>query len=200
MFTDLPATLAADSIPATAQRAPHASAPMASAPMVYREDDSVAWDRMWDSFCGLASAGGPPHRGAMLAVQVMPDTECEVYQAAQAEIIRAIFLVSGLRALPAEPGWIAVKATSPAHARWLSENIVQENVQSRVFGDAFYVPVGDYFTLKGEVKNVVTAVAKTTHYWTEHLAREAKQALAAEAVAAAAILKLHRIWHRIIGR
>jgi sirohydrochlorin cobaltochelatase len=195
MFTDLPATLAADSIPAPAR-----NAPMASAPLVYREDDSVAWDRMWDSFCALASAGGPPHRGAMLSVQVMPDSECEVYQAAQAEIIRAIFLVSGLRALPAEPGWIAVKATSPAHARWLSENIVQENVQSRVFGDTFYVPVGDYFTLKGEVKNVVTAVAKTTHYWTEHLAREAKQAMAAEATAAAAMLKLRQIWRRLLGR
>jgi sirohydrochlorin cobaltochelatase len=40
------------------------------------------------------------------------------------------------------------------------------------------VPVGDYFTLKGEIKNVITAVAKTTHYWQEHLSPEVKQTLA----------------------
>jgi sirohydrochlorin cobaltochelatase len=33
-----------------------------------------------------------------------------------------------------------------------------------------YLPAGCGFTLDGEIKNVVTAVAKTHHYWIEHQA------------------------------
>ena len=39
------------------------------------------------------------------------------------------------------------------------------------------VPVGDAFTVKDEIKNVITAVAKTTHYWREHLPLDVKRAL-----------------------
>jgi sirohydrochlorin cobaltochelatase len=63
-------------------------------------------------------------------------------------------------------------------ACWLSEAIVQENVQTRWKEAVLFVPVGDDFTLKGEIKNVITAVAKTTHYWQEHLPIEVKQTLA----------------------
>jgi sirohydrochlorin cobaltochelatase len=57
------------------------------------------------------------------------------------------------------------------------------------------VPVGDYYTVKGEIKNVITAVAKTTHYWGEHLPPEVKQTLAIQA-------KLAGIgrWLRRLGR
>ena len=43
------------------------------------------------------------------------------------------------------------------------------------------VPVGDYFTVKGEIKNVITTVAKTTHYWREHLPIDVKRADTPEA-------------------
>jgi len=33
-----------------------------------------------------------------------------------------------------------------------------------------YLPAAPHFTLAGEVKNVVTVVAKTVHYWVEHSA------------------------------
>jgi sirohydrochlorin cobaltochelatase len=152
-------------------------APMAAAPLVYNDDQSVAWDRMWDSFCVLASAGGPPHRATMLHAETEADPSSPGYRDAVAEIVRGIRLVSGLNAESAVTGWIAVECDQPAKARWLSEQIIQENVDSFQRGSQFFVPVGERFALKGEVKNVITAVAKTTHYWNDHLAAETKSAL-----------------------
>src|SRR5208283_2717325 len=39
---------------------------MGSAGLKYRADGKVAWDEIWTSFCDLALAGGPPHRGTLL--------------------------------------------------------------------------------------------------------------------------------------
>ena len=44
-----------------------------------------------------------------------------------------------------------------------------------------HLPVGEHFTVKGEIKNVITAVAKTTHYWIEHVPAEVKQTSEAQA-------------------
>lgn len=144
-------------------------ASMASAPLVYNPDQSVAWDQMWDTFCVLASVGGPPHRGDMLRAQVDADPNSEGYQWAANEIIRGIALVSGLPAQTAQTGWIAIECGEASKAHWLSDQIVQENVESYYAVTQLFVPVGDDFTLKGEIKNVITVVAKATHYWTEHL-------------------------------
>jgi hypothetical protein len=52
---------------------------MRSAGLVYDDDGRVAWDRIWGSFCDLAMAGGPPHKGRLLepatraAVDAAPD-------------------------------------------------------------------------------------------------------------------------------
>lgn len=159
---------------------PNKQAPMSSAPMKYRPDGSVDWGNMWDSFCVLALDGGPPHRGSMLYAQEDADTHSESYRMAMNEIIGGIQAVSGLAASPAKPGWIAVRCESATMACWLSEAIEQENVQARYEGQCLYVPVGDYFTLKGEIKNVITAVAKTSHYWQEHLPAPVKHTLAAQ--------------------
>jgi sirohydrochlorin cobaltochelatase len=165
---------------------------MVSAPLVYNGDQSVAWDRMWDSFCVLASAGGPPHRGVFLHAQTNADPHSPGYQAAVAEIIRGIKLVSGLSAQAAETGWIAVTCEGAVQARWLSEQINQENVAARARGAQLLVPVGEDFTLKGEIKNVVTVVAKTTHYWVEHLSPDVKRSLAWEAALEHLIARLRR--------
>jgi sirohydrochlorin cobaltochelatase len=53
-------------------------------------------------------------------------------------------------------------------AIWLMRAIVVENVLARREGAVLYLPAGPGFTLSGEIKNVVTAVAKTYHYWLEH--------------------------------
>lgn len=39
---------------------------MGSAVLKIGPDGKVAWDEMWTSFCDLALADGPPHRGKLL--------------------------------------------------------------------------------------------------------------------------------------
>lgn len=164
------------------------AAPMASAPMQYRESGEVAWGEMWESFCALALEGGPPHRGELLKAQPVPDTHSPAYQHAVQEIVRGIQEVSGLSAAEACPGWIGVTCPSPAMAGWLAEAIVAEQVEACAEANLLLVPVSDYYTVKGEIKNVITAVAKTTHYWGEHLPAEVKQPLVLQA-------RLAAIWH-----
>lgn len=153
-------------------------APMAAAPMKYRDDGSADWGNMWDSFCVLALDGGPPHRGSMLYAREAVRHDSPEYAAVVAEITRGIALVSGLEATPATPGWIAVHCPDAAMAAWLSEAIAGENVQARSEGATLFVPAADDFSLTGEIKNVITAVAKTTHYWHDHVPPAMKQTLA----------------------
>lgn len=102
----------------------------------------------------------------------------QAYTEAVAEIVRGIFEVSGLQAAAAaEPGWVAVTCPSAAMAAWLGGAIAAEKVETRVAGRQFWVPVGEQFGLKEEIKNVITVVAKTTHYWQEHVSAEVKNAL-----------------------
>lgn len=155
-------------------------APMAAAPIRYRTDGAVDWGNMWDTFCVLAQEGGPPHRGTLLRAPEDPAVASAGYRFAAGEIIRGIREVSGLRAAAAAPGWIAVECPSAGMARWLGEAIEAENVQARHDGALLLVPVGDQFTLGGEIKSVITAVAKTTHYWQDHLSPEVKRALVLE--------------------
>jgi hypothetical protein len=155
---------------------PDPRAPMSAAPFKYNEDGSVNWGDMWDTFCVLAQDGGPAHRATVLEPPAQPNPSDPRYSNVVAEITRGIAEVSGLRAYAAEPGWIAVECDSPGHALWLQRAIVQENVSARARDSLLYVPAGQDFTVKGEIKNVITVVAKTTHYWTEHLQLELKRA------------------------
>jgi sirohydrochlorin cobaltochelatase len=109
------------------------------------------------------------------------------------EIIRGVQETTGLTAVPDQaPGWCAITCHSPAQARWLAEAILQENVAARSEGARLFVPVGDQFRLKQEIKNVITAVAKTHHYWEAHLAAEVKQTLAVQAALAYVVARLRR--------
>ncbi|MEO7912211.1 MAG: hypothetical protein ABIV47_21415 [Roseiflexaceae bacterium] len=167
-------------------------APMAAAPIKYQPDGSVDWGDMWDSFCVLAREGGPPHRGTMLQAQPDADIASAGYRFAVEEICRGIAAVSGLRATAVRPGWITVECRSAGMARWLTESIQQENVEAQAEQTRLLLPVGDYFTLKGEIKNVITAVAKTTHYWGEHVPAEVKQTFELQA-------QLQRLRTRVLG-
>ncbi|MDQ2997486.1 MAG: hypothetical protein M3R61_10570 [Chloroflexota bacterium] len=167
-------------------------APMAAAPIKYQPDGSVDWGDMWDSFCVLARDGGPPHRGEMLQAQADADITSAGYRFAVEEICRGIDAVSGLCAAAAGPGWIAVECRSAGMARWLAESIQAENVAARAEQARLLLPAGDHFTLKGEIKNVITAVAKTTHYWGEHVPVEVKQAFELQA-------RLERLRTRVLG-
>ena len=52
---------------------------MGSAGLKYGADGKVAWNEIWATFCDLAMAGGPPHRGTLLepgsraAIDAQPD-------------------------------------------------------------------------------------------------------------------------------
>lgn len=154
-------------------------APMSSATFVYRDDGSPDWGAMWSGFCELALFGGPPHRGEDSALQA--SGSCGMNSAptpgidAIAEIRRGIKETTGLEAGEARNGWLAVPCESRKMAAWLCASIILENVDARCEGDLLYVPAQEDYDLKNEVKSVITVVAKTHHYWLEHVAGQQLQ-------------------------
>ena len=149
------------------------SAPMGAAALQRDDDGRVAWDQMWQGFCELALAGGPPHRGTLLEA-ITPDAAAADparYAEVRTELARGLQLVSGLPVVLDGPvGWIGLRCADEEMAIWLMRAIVVENVMVRREEAILYLPAGCGFTLDGEIKNVVTAVAKTHHYWIEHQA------------------------------
>ena len=170
------------------------AAPMASAPMRYQADGSVNWGGMWDTFCALAQEGGPPHRGTRLRAREDADPDSTAYRFAVAELTRGIRMVSGLISTPATTGWLAVACASAEMARWLAEAIEAEHVDARAADCSLYVPVGEWQDVKKEIKNVITVVAKTTHYWADHLpvaANGQRQLAAYVGVGQEAVRRIH---------
>ncbi len=146
---------------------------MGSAGLKFGPEGRVAWDEIWTSFCDLALAGGPAHRGtlmeAVLAEEVL--REPDRYRQVSEEIGRGIWMTTRLPVvLCGEPGWVSVRCHSEAMASWLARAITAENVTVRRAGQSLDLPAGPLFRLDKEIKNVVTAVAKTFHYWTYHMA------------------------------
>lgn len=150
---------------------PVSAAPMGAAGLVYGADGKVAWDQIWQGFCDLALAGGPPHRGTLLE-PIDPNeaaTQPEAYEQVLEELDRGIKLVTGLETVRSTTaGWIGMRCTDEAMALWLLRAIVVENVSVRREGNILYFPVGPNFRLEKEIKNVITVIAKTHHYWQEH--------------------------------
>ena len=148
------------------------AAPMGSAPMRYTDDGQVAWNDMWTGYCDLALAGGPPHRASLLE-PVSPEevkAHRDAYERVVAEMARGFQLVTGLPAVRSEnPGWVGLQCTDEEMALWLLRAIVVENVCVRREGTILFLPAGPAFSMEKEIKNVITVVAKTHYYWTEHL-------------------------------
>ncbi|HEU5196947.1 MAG TPA: sirohydrochlorin chelatase, partial [Methylomirabilota bacterium] len=148
-------------------------APMGAAPLQRDDDGRVAWDQMWQGFCELALAGGPPHRGTLLEATT-PEAAAsnpERYAEVLAELARGLWMVTGLDVVRDGPvGWIGLRCADEEMAIWLMRAIVVENIMVRREDAVLYLPASCRFTLEGEIKNVITAVAKTHHYWIEHQA------------------------------
>ena len=145
---------------------------MGSAALQYDADGAVAWDRIWGSFCDLAMAGGPPHKGTLLkpGTQEEVDAQFGRYDAVVEEICRGIRMVTGLRAYPSpDVGWVNVTCTGDTMADWLRRAIVMENVAARRAGAVLALPAAPHFRLEKEIKNVITVIAKTAHYWLGHI-------------------------------
>ena len=154
--------------------------PMRSAGLKYDADGQVAWDQIWGSFCDLAMAGGPPHKGRLLepGTQADIDAAFDRYDEVADEICRGIRMVTGLRAYVApDPGWICVTCHGDAMAGWLVRAIAMENVAVRRRGAILELPVSPHFRLEKEIKNVITVIAKTCHYWLGHMPEEQRRAI-----------------------
>jgi len=147
------------------------AAPMRSAALRYDAEGRVAWNQVWQSFCDLALAGGPPHRGTLLEPALREDVlaDPEGYARVVAELARGLSLVTGLPVITgAAPGWVGLVCADHEMAIWLLRAITVENVSVRREGATLFLPAGPQFRVEKEIRNVVTAVAKTHHYWAEH--------------------------------
>src|SRR5882724_8711261 len=71
---------------------------MGSAGLKFGNDGRVAWDEIWGSFCDLAMAGGPPHKGTLLepGCEDEIDRHADRYREVVGEICRGIAMVTGL--------------------------------------------------------------------------------------------------------
>ena len=110
---------------------------MGSAGLKYSPDGKVAWDQIWGSFCDLAMAGGPPHKGILLEPGSKEEIEAQRdrYRVVVEEICRGITMVTGFYAEPSPvPGWVRMYCTSAAMANWLARAIVMENVSANFKG------------------------------------------------------------------
>ncbi len=154
---------------------------MGSAGLKYGFDGKVAWDEMWGSFCDLAMAGGPPHKGTLLepASRAVVTAQANRYAEVLREVRRGIMLVTGLHVRESPtPGWIRVTCFSRAMAGWLLRAIVMENVAARATSRALDLPLGPDYRLEKEMKNVITVIAKTCHYWLGHTPCAQQRAIA----------------------
>jgi sirohydrochlorin cobaltochelatase len=154
---------------------------MGSAGLKYGQDGRVAWDKIWGSFCDLAMAGGPPHRGTLLepATKEVIHLDPERYQQVADEICRGVEMVTGLAAEPSPiSGWIHVDCPSTSMAGWLARAINMENVSAHLDGMVLHLPAGPRFRLEKEIKNVVMSIAKTCHYWLGHTSVAQHRAIA----------------------
>ncbi len=145
---------------------------MGSASVYSDQFGKVAWDDIWTSFCDLAMAGGPPHRGRLLEAITAEQANANLlaYDEVVREIRRGIEMVTGLQTVLADSlGWVGVICDDEAMAVWLMRAIIVENVMVRREGSVLFLPAGPEFKVKKEIKNVITSVAKTVHYWRAHL-------------------------------
>jgi sirohydrochlorin cobaltochelatase len=144
---------------------------MGSASLKYGADGKVAWNEIWGSFCDLAMAGGPPHKGTLLEPGTAEAIGAEPgrYQEVVDEICRGLRLVTSLPVEAAEtPGWVGLQCADEKMASWLLRAILMENVSARAEGRVLLLPAGPAYRVEKEIKNVITSTAKTCHYWVEH--------------------------------
>jgi len=145
---------------------------MGSAKIAPDDSGKIPWDKIWTSFCDLAMAGGPPHRGRLLEPVRPEDIQrsTDNYLSVVAEIRRGIELASGLETCESPYlGWVGVECDSEQMAAWLLRAILVENISVRRESNKLFLPAGPDYRIDKEIKNVITAVAKTTHYWRAHL-------------------------------
>jgi sirohydrochlorin cobaltochelatase len=153
---------------------------MGSAGLKFDAAGRVAWDEIWGSFCDLAMAGGPPHKGRLLEPGTAAEIAAEPKQYARVvdEIMRGIRMVTELAVDRGDrAGWVRVMCGTTVRAGWLARAIAMENVSVHLEGDEFLLPAGPAYRVEKEIKNVITATAKTCHYFDGHIDKKQRQAI-----------------------
>ena len=162
---------------------------MGSAGLKYGADGQVAWNEMWATFCDLAMAGGPPHKGALLEPRRAPRwrrSPNATTRWSRKSAAASRWSPTSAPTRPRSPAGSTSTASSEAMAGWLLRAIVMENVSARTEGLALALPAGPDYRLEKEIKNVVTVIAKTCHYWTGHMWLPQRRKIAALLAAMAA--------------
>jgi hypothetical protein len=150
---------------------------MGSVGLKYDKEGRVAWDEIWTTFCDLAMAGGPPHRGKFLAPTNPADVskDLEKSKAIASEIMRGIQLTTGMKAsIDDEINSVLLECESETMGAWMHRAIVAENVFADHLGNVVRLPSGPDFRIEKEIKNVIVCVAKTWHYWDGHMSENEK--------------------------
>ncbi len=146
--------------------------PMGSTDLKYDNEGDPDWAGTWQSFCDLALHGGPPHRGNLLEPVSPQDAlaDPERYAYVVGEIERGLTDVTKLPTVKSDvAGWVGLACQDEEMALWLLQAILVENVFIRREGRILYLPAAPHFTIKEEIKNVITCAAKAVHYWQEHM-------------------------------
>ena len=150
---------------------------MGSAGLKFDKEGRVAWDEIWTTFCDLAMAGGPPHRGKFLGPINPADVsrDLEKSKAVASEIQRGIALTTGMKAsIDDQLNRVLLECESGTMAAWMHRAIVAENVFADHLGNVVRLPSGPDFSIEKEIKNVIVCVAKTWHYWDGHMSESEK--------------------------
>lgn len=139
---------------------------MATGDLIRDDDGRVAWDRTWATFCGLAAAGGPPHRGTLLPFPDEP-RPLSAGEPVRTELERGLALITGWPARGGRPGKVGLRCPDAGTAAWFARVIRAENVATDHDGrDAVvWLPMEAAFTVEHEIRNVITAVAKAYDAW-----------------------------------
>jgi len=126
-------------------------------------------------------AGGPPHKGKLLEAARPEEIDADRagYATVVAEICRGIGMVTDLTPVASPtPGWIVMECETEGMAAWLLRAITIENVAVRADGAFLELPAAPGYRLLKEIKNVITVIAKTAHYWVGHMSVMHRQAIA----------------------
>jgi hypothetical protein len=106
------------------------------------------------------------------------DADFDRYDEVAEEICRGIRLVTGLRAYVSAGCRLGARVVpGDAMAGWLLRAITTENVAARRQGAMLDLPASPTFRLEKEIKNVITVMAKTCHYWLGHTPRARQEAI-----------------------
>ena len=142
-----------------------AAAAMSSADFLYK-DDAPDWSAMWTGLASLPSTRPPPRERTHRCVTAAPATKASTTSPKRERHLRNHGLSGTLRTRLDRRDMGSRKLRA-----WRRNNLL-ENVEAKFDEERLIVPAHESFTLKNEVKSVITVLAKTHHYWQAHVAAQ----------------------------